>query len=139
LAQNTHLKRIIDASEGAAELSSVYPVYFSKRRCVTDHAVLVGDAARVSEPVTGQGIYFAMRSGLFAAETIDVALKQKNFAVDMLARYERACRRAFRSRFALNSVLRFAVYRPALVDPLIRLFAKNQRLLDSLVGTVCIP
>jgi len=139
LARNTHLKKIIDASDGAAELSSVYPVYFSKRRCVSDHALLVGDAARVSEPITGQGIYFAMRSGLLAAETIDVALRQKNFAVDILAGYERACRRAFRSRFALNSVLRLAVYRPALVNPLIRLFAKNERLLDSLVATVCIP
>ena len=139
LAQNPHLTEIIDASDGAAELSSVYPVYFPKRHCVTDRALLVGDAARVSEPVTGQGIYFAMRSGLIAAETIDVALRQNNFGADILSRYERACRRAFRSRFALNSVLRFAVYRQALVDPLIRLFAKNQRLLDSLVATVCIP
>jgi len=138
LAQNTYLKEIIERSNGAAELSSVYPVYFSKRRCVTDHALLVGDAARVSEPVTGQGIYFAMRSGLLAAETIEVALRQNNFGADILARYERACRRAFRSPFALNSVLRFAVYRPALVDPLIRLFAKNQRLLDSLVDAVCV-
>jgi flavin-dependent dehydrogenase len=139
LAQNAHLKRIIDANDEAPELSSVYPVYFSKRRCVTAGALLVGDAARVSEPITGQGIYFAMRSGLLAAETIDMALRQKNFAVDSLARYERACRRAFRSRFALNSVLRFAVYRPALVNPLIRLFEKNEALLDSLVATVCTP
>ncbi len=139
LAQNKHLKNIIAASDGAAELSSIYPVYFSKRQCVIDRALLVGDAARVTEPVTGEGIYFAMRSGLSAAQTIDVALRQRNCGVDILARYERACRRAFRSRFALNSDLRFAVYRPALIDPIIRLFAKNQRLLDSLVTTVCIP
>lgn len=138
LAQNTRLKEIIERSNGSAELSSVYPVYFSKRRCVTDHALLVGDAARVSEPVTGQGIYFAMRSGLLAAEAIDLALRHKNVGANGLAGYERACGRAFRSRFALNSVLRFAVYRPALVNPLIRLFAKNGRLLDSLVHAVCV-
>jgi hypothetical protein len=40
---------------------------------------------------------------------------------------------------ALNSVLRFAVYRPALVDALIRLSAKNARLLASLVDAVCVP
>lgn len=139
LAQNTYLKEIIERSSGAAQLSAVYPVYFPKRRSVTDHALLVGDAARVSEPVTGEGIYFAMRSGLLAAETIDVALKQKNFGADMLAGYERACRRAFRSRLALNSLLRFAVYRPALVDPLIRLSAKKKHLLDALVDAVCVP
>jgi geranylgeranyl reductase family protein len=139
LAQNTHLQKIIEHSNGAAQLSSVYPVYFPKRRSVTDHALLVGDAARVSEPVTGEGIYFAMHSGLLAAETIDLALRRKNLGANALAGYERACRRAFRSRLALNSVLRFAVYRPALVDPLIRLSAKNGRLLDALVDGVCVP
>jgi geranylgeranyl reductase family protein len=139
LAQNTYLKKIIERSNGAAQLSSVYPVYFPKRRSVTDHALLVGDAARVSEPVTGEGIYFAMRSGLLAAETIDLALRQKNFGADILAGYERACRRAFRSRLALNSLLRVAVYHPALVDSLIRLSSKNGRVLDSLVDAVCIP
>ena len=139
LAQNTQLQKIIEHSNGAAQLSSVYPVYFPKRRSVTDHALLVGDAARVSEPVTGEGIYFAMHSGLLAAETIDLALRQKNLSANALAGYERACRRAFRSRLALNSVLRFAVYRPGLVDPLIRLSAKNGRLLDALVDVVCVP
>jgi len=139
LAQNIHLKKIIELSNGPAQLSSVYPVYFRKRRSVTDHALLVGDAARVSEPVTGEGIYFAMRSGLLAAETIDVALRQNNFGADILAGYERACRRAFRSRLALNSLLRFAVYHPAWVDSLIRLSSKNGRVLDSLVDAVCVP
>ena len=74
--QNPHLKEIITRSDSAAELRSVYPVHFPSRRCVADGALLVGDAARVSEPVTGEGIYFAMRSGLLAAETIDLALRR---------------------------------------------------------------
>jgi geranylgeranyl reductase family protein len=139
LAQNPHLNKIIARSDGAAELRSVYPVYFPKRRSVADGALLVGDAARVSEPVTGEGVYFAMRSGLLAGETIDFALRRRNLAAEGLAGYERACRRAFRSRLALNSLTRFAVYRPALLDPFIRLSAKNGRLLNSLVDTVCVP
>ncbi len=137
LAQNPHLKEILDRNDSFGELRSVYPVYFPARRCVTDGAVLVGDAARVSEPVTGEGIYFALRSGLLAAETIDLALRRG--AASGLAGYERACRRAFRSRMALNSLLRFAIYRPALLDPLIRLSAKDGRLLHSLVDAVCVP
>jgi geranylgeranyl reductase family protein len=139
LAQNPYLKEIIARSDGAAELHSVYPVYFPARRCVDDGALLVGDAARVSEPVTGEGIYFAMRSGLLAAETIDLALRRGNLGAAGLAGYERACRHAFRSRLALNSLIRFAVYHPALLDPFIRLSAKNGRLLNSLVDAVCVP
>ena len=139
LAQNPHLKEIIARSSDPAELRSAYPVYFPARRCVIDGALLVGDAARVSEPVTGEGIYFAMRSGLLAAESIDLALRRGNLAAEVLAGYELNCRRTFRSRLALNALLRFAAYRPALLDPLIRLSAKNDRLLHSLVETVCVP
>ncbi len=40
----------------------------------------------------------------------------------------------------LNSLLRFAIYRPALVDPLIRWSARNDRLLAQLyVDAVCVP
>lgn len=139
LSQNPHLKEIIERSNSATELRSVYPVYFPQRRCVAAGALLVGDAARVSEPVTGEGIYFAMRSGLLAAESIDTALRQETLAADALAGYERHCRAIFRTRLALNSLLRFCVYRPALLDPLIRLSAKNGRLLNSLVDAVCVP
>ena len=139
LAQNPHLKEILTRSDSPAELRSVYPVHFPSRRRVADGALLVGDAARVSEPVSGEGIYFAMRSGLLAAETTGLALRRKNLTAEGLAGYERACRRAFRSRLALNALLRFAVYRPALIDPFIRLSAKNGRLLNSLVDAVCVP
>ena len=137
LARNPHLKAILDRSEGRESLRSVYPVYFSPRRAVAGQALLVGDAARVSEPVTGEGIYFAMRSGLLAAATIDMAFSQANLAAQGLADYERLCRTAFRSRLALNALLRFAIYRPALIEPFIRLSAKNGRLLNSLVDAVC--
>ncbi len=139
LARNPHLKEIIDRCDSVAELRSVFPVHFPARRCVADGALLVGDAARVSEPVTGEGIYFALRSGLLAAETIDLAFRRGNLLPAGLAGYERACRRAFRSRLVLNALMRFAVYRPALIDPFIRLSAKNGRLLNSLVNAVCLP
>jgi geranylgeranyl reductase family protein len=139
LAQNPHLKAILGRREGDGELRSVSPVCFPARRSVADGALLVGDAARVSEPVTGEGIYFAMRSGLLASETIDLAFRRGDLGADGLAGYERACRRAFRLRLALNTLLRFAVYRPALLEPIIRLSATHQRLLHTLVDAVCMP
>ncbi len=139
LPRNPRLADILQRSERASELRSIYPVYFPPRRSAADGALLVGDAARVSEPVTGEGIYFALRSGLLAAKTIDLALRQGDLAVHSLAGYERACRRAFRSRLALNTLIGFAIYRPALLEPVIRLSAKNGRLLHSLVDAVCMP
>jgi len=139
LPQNPHLKGILSRSERVAELRSAYPVYFPRRRCYTDGAVLAGDAARVSEPISGEGVFFAMQSGLLAADTLDQALRSGEVAADVLRRYEQRCVRAFRRRFVLNSLLRMAIYRPYFLTPLIRLAEKNSRILSSLVDRVCQP
>jgi flavin-dependent dehydrogenase len=122
-----------------SQARSAFPVYFPKRRCVGERALLVGDAARMSEPMTGEGIYFALRSGTLAAKTLDDAFACGDLSAGRLRSHERRCNRQFRRRMAVNGLMRFAIYRPALFSPLIRCFAGNGRWLDSLVGAVCAP
>ena len=139
LRANPHLKKILDRSESAGALRSTYPVYFPPRRPYGDGVLLVGDAARVNEPVSGEGIYFALKSGLLAAETIDAAFRAGDFSAGRLRGYETACRTAFRLRRGVNALIRTLIYRPALASPLIRFSAKRRRLLDSIVHRVCLP
>lgn len=138
LRQNPFLKRTLRRSEVGA-LRSVYPVYFGRRRSFFDAALLVGDAAQVTEPISGEGVYFALQSGMLAAATLDHALKQGDASANFLRGYEQACARAFRSRVMLNSLLRFAVYHPALLNRLIAWSAKDNRLLGALVDAICAP
>jgi len=137
LPHNPFLRDILKRSEIMSELRSVYPVHFPSRRCYGDRALLVGDAARVSEPVTGEGIFFAIRSGLMAAQAADGALCRGDLTAASLESYRQSCRLAFRGRLMFNRLLRFAMYRPALLDPFIRLSSKNDRMLGSLVNVVC--
>jgi geranylgeranyl reductase family protein len=139
LPLNPHLKTILNRSEPAGELRSTYPVYFSPRRSYGDNVLLVGDAARVNEPVSGEGIYFALKSSLLAAETVDAAFRAGDFSAARLRGYEAACRSEFRLRRGVNALIRALIYRPALASPLIRFSAKRRRLLDSIVRTVCLP
>jgi flavin-dependent dehydrogenase len=139
LPLNPHLKTILNRSEPAGELRSTYPVYFSPRRSYGDNVLLAGDAARVNEPVSGEGIYFALKSGLLAAESIDAAFRAGDFSATRLRPYETACRSEFRLRRGVNALIRALIYRPALASPLIRFSAKRRRLLDSIVRTVCLP
>ncbi len=46
-------------------------------RRADDHLLLVGDAARFMDPFLGEGIYYAMASGTFAAETVKAAFERK--------------------------------------------------------------
>jgi len=138
LPQNPWLKEML-RSGTVSEMRSTYPVYFPPRRAYADGVLLVGDAARVNEPVTGEGIYFALKSGVFAARTVDEAFQMRDFSAARLRFYERDCRSAFRPRRGINALIRWLIYRPALLSPLIRLSGKRRGLLGSLVHTICQP
>jgi geranylgeranyl reductase family protein len=139
LSVNPYLKEILRRSEVVGAMRSTYPVYFPPRRSYGERILLVGDAARVNEPVTGEGIYFAMKSGELAAQAIDQAFRKSDFSASHLRLYERDCRSAFAARRRMNTLIRWLVYRPALLSPLIRVSATRTRLLDSLVHMICAP
>jgi geranylgeranyl reductase family protein len=139
LPQNPYLRELLLSSRRVGAARATYPVYFKPRRSVADGIVFIGDAARVNEPVSGEGIYFAMKSALLAVETIDAAFGARDFSANRLRSYERRCRREFKLRRGLNMLLRHLAYRPALLAPLVRFSAKHGRLLDALVHTICAP
>jgi menaquinone-9 beta-reductase len=139
LPQNPHLRELLRRSRRVGQARSTYPVYFKPRRCFAEGILFVGDAARVNEPVSGEGIYFAMKSALLAAETIDEAFGASDFSASRLRSYERRCRRQFKFRRGINMLLRHLAYRPSLLAPLVRFSAKKGRLLDTLVHAICAP
>jgi geranylgeranyl reductase family protein len=139
LPRNPHLKEILRWSEPMGAARSTYPVYFPPRRSVGDAVVLIGDAAQVSEPVSGEGIFFAMRSAVIAAATVDQALRGGKVSARELFQYERRCGAEFRLRRGLNGAIRFLMYRPALLAPFIHLSGKKNGMLESLVHAICRP
>jgi flavin-dependent dehydrogenase len=78
----------------------------------------IGDAARVVEPFTGEGIYYALRSGELAAEAITQVLKDKNIhsARSQFARKHRAM---YRGRLWINQLARAAVLSPRIASAML--------------------
>jgi geranylgeranyl reductase family protein len=136
LPKNSRLEEILRCAR-VSEMRSTYPVYFPPRRVYGDGVLLVGDAARVNEPVTGEGVYFALKSGALAARTIDLAFQKSDFSAHRLSSYAWECRLAFRTRWRINTLVRWLIYRPALLSPLIRFSGRRRGLLDSMVNTIC--
>jgi menaquinone-9 beta-reductase len=139
VALNPYLGETLCRSAGIGDARSVSPVYFSPRRSYGDGVLLVGDAARVSEPVTGEGIYFALKSGQLAARAVDRSFCKGDFSARQLRSYERECGAAFRRRRTLNALIRWLIYRPALLSPMIGFSTRRTALLDSIVHAVCQP
>jgi flavin-dependent dehydrogenase len=72
---------------------------------------LVGDAARVVEPFTGEGIYYALASGELAADAIISRHNGRN-ETEVAAAYGAAHAELYRGRLWINRLARTAVLSP---------------------------
>ena len=60
-----------------------------------DNVLLCGDAAGLINPITGEGIHYAMYSGRIAANVIHTALHQNNTSSRFLSTYEKQWKHTF--------------------------------------------
>ncbi len=62
------------------------PVFYDEGQKVSRGKVLlVGDAAHLMDPLMGEGIYYALRSGMMAAESILQAKEKGGFPIGSLS------------------------------------------------------
>ena len=66
----------------------------------------VGDAAGLTKPTTGGGIFYALLSASIAAETLGEALRRDQLSEERLGRYERLWRARLDSHLRLSSHVR---------------------------------
>jgi len=62
----------------------IYPL----KKTYSNRLVLVGDAAGVINPLTGEGIYYAMSSGEIAANVVSEAIESEDTSENFLSRYQ---------------------------------------------------
>jgi digeranylgeranylglycerophospholipid reductase len=71
---------------------------------VRDNVVLVGDAARHVDPVTGGGLMLSIEGGKIAGEVIGKAVKEQRFDKGFLMAYETGWQQAYGKKLARNYV-----------------------------------
>lgn len=88
--------KIIETVVGAVPVSGMLP------KMSGNGIVLVGDAGRVSDPITGGGIYNAMKSGKIAGDVIAECIKAKDVSAAKLSEYDRQVRDTLGKTLARN-------------------------------------
>jgi flavin-dependent dehydrogenase len=88
---------------------------------------LLGDAARVVEPFTGEGIYYALRSGELAAAAIVAGDHE---------RYATTHRQLYAGRLWINRLARWSVEHARLTTGLLRILPNEKWLLHLLTAQV---
>jgi geranylgeranyl reductase family protein len=89
------------------------------RELAFDRALLLGDAAGFINPISGEGIEFAMDSAIQAAATIEEASAKGDFSRAGLAGYAPRCESSFRKPFDANRRLMWLMQFPAVLDRMI--------------------
>jgi len=116
---------------------TITPLTRSPVCCTHEDLLFIGDAARVVEPFTGEGIYYALRSGELAADAIAKIITGKDQQL-ALRKFARASAEMYRGRLWINRLARAAVLSPRLASFLIQT-ARVQPIFRSLTAKVAMP
>jgi menaquinone-9 beta-reductase len=110
------------------------PLGSKKRKISGDNYLLIGDAASLIDPLTGEGIGNAAVSGIIAAEQIEKCLKANNFSADFMKQYDKAIYDKLWKELQISTQLQRMLQYPWLVNITARLVHKNKKFMEILMA-----
>jgi flavin-dependent dehydrogenase len=110
------------------------PLATRTTRQTFDGAALVGDACGYVDPVTGEGIFFALKGAEMLAESAIPALHAGRVDRASLAGYVRGRRREIAPRAAFSTLLQRGLRHPTLVRRALGVLETRPELVDVLVS-----
>jgi len=117
-----------------AAVSACGPLRSQVRRCSAPGIALVGDACGFVDPLTGEGLYFAMQGARLLAAELDAALHDPRREPAALRRYGRARRLEFAPRYGLARLLQRGLRRPGVPDRVVAALDRAPAVYDLLLG-----
>lgn len=105
----------LQGCEPVGPLQSVGCFGHHTARATGPGAVLVGDAATFIHPFTGEGVFFALRGAMLAAEAIGQALARGETSAQALQGYDAARRRELLPHYRLCDAVQSVVHSPGLL------------------------
>ncbi len=110
--------------EGARRLGPVksYPLRtdFHRARASQGQVLLVGEAAGLVNPLTGEGIRYAVESGYLASQVVADCFLRGDVSPAGLSAYERSLRGRYQRTFELTHRMRVFYVNPLLLNPMVR-------------------
>jgi len=111
----TFCKTVSDSKGLDIHMSGFYahlaPAGGFRRKIVSNRVMLAGDAAGFIDPFTGEGIYYAMRSGQLAAKACIHAVEKGNFEAKFLTQhYANACEKDFEKDLRVALKLAYRIH-----------------------------
>ncbi len=128
------LRERLEQAERVDAVRGIGPLSTHTLRQTFDGAALVGDACGYVDPITGEGIFLALRGAELLAATLSNALHARRNDVAALQPYVRARRSELWPRELLGLALQRGLRHPRLVDAAVQQLAAHPPLCDLLVS-----
>jgi len=117
---------------------TITPLTRASLPCAHENLLFIGDAARVVEPFTGEGIYYAVRSGELAAGAVAKIIRGEG-RLSALREFARASAEMYRGRLWINRLARAAVLSPRVGSLFVRAAQINPSILKLLTAKIVSP
>lgn len=108
------------------------PLGSKKYRISGDNFMLVGDAAHLIDPLTGEGIGNAIYSGWIAAEQVKTCFEKNDFSKEMMLAYDRRVARVLGAEMQLSYQLQRLLTYPRLFNFFANRLHGSKKLMDIL-------
>jgi menaquinone-9 beta-reductase len=111
------------------------PFAARSRRVIAPGALLVGDAADFFDPVTGDGIYTALRGAELVAETMTPSLQQSGpVSLRSLQRYRRRRGQVFTGKWMMERITRYLMAFPGFFDRTVARLGRHSDMAHTAIG-----
>jgi geranylgeranyl reductase family protein len=104
------------------------PLGSKKRKLSSDRVILIGDAASMIDPMSGEGVGNAMRCGRVAASTLIKALKENDLSAASLSRYDSELYQKTWKELRVSHTLQKLINYPRFFDFCLRRIKQSQGL-----------
>jgi geranylgeranyl reductase family protein len=135
-----HSQRLQPMLSGAEQVGALksYPlrIDFATSPTHGERVLLVGETAGLVNPLSGEGIDFALESGRLAADFLAKAFATDRHGAENLGSYDRLLRAEYQSTFRILGLLRHAYVNSFAMNRMIKLCQKNPKVRDLAVGVL---
>ncbi len=125
------LRRLLDGSRQTGPIKG-FPIRVDFARSPTygERTMIIGEAAGLVNPITGEGIDYGMESGKMAAEHLTHMFAMGDFSLKQLAAFDIKLRQRYQRLFVLCDRLRLLYLNPFFVNLVVRAVARNEELMN---------
>ncbi|HEY6287626.1 MAG TPA: geranylgeranyl reductase family protein [Ktedonobacteraceae bacterium] len=129
--QSPPLQKLLDGARQASPIKG-FPIRVDFARSPTfgERTMIIGEAAGLVNPVTGEGIDYGMESGKMAAEHLTHMFAIGDFSLKQLAAFDKQLRQRYQRLFVLCDRLRLLYLNPFFVNQVVRAVARSEELMN---------